>query len=611
VHTQQWAYEAGGHEKTGRVMEPRKGDRGGRKDISPGSQEGKADGFHWPEGSSPAGVRASVQDTTGVSERGMSAQGELGNLGEPRVSVSHSWSGGPGDQRPWRGLGALASSRARQGEHAHNGSRQGIGKRAPSEAPRDGHGGSLSGASYRGRWGTKAHGTHWREGDAGHHVELERPTGDTLRAPTVTPKLQRIAAQAARGPARVFTPLAHLIDEDFLREAYRHTRKASAPGIDGVTAAAYAAHLDENLRDLHERLRSGRYQAAPVERVWIEQADGRQRPIGTPAFEDKIVQRAVAMLLEAIYEQDFLDCSYGFRPGRSPHAALHEVRERCMHEGRGWIVEADVSGYFASIDRTYLREGLRKRGNDGRILRLMGKWLRAGVMDHGERTHPETGVVQGGVISPVLANIFLHHVLDEWFEREVQPRLQGRSFLTRCADDFVIGCALEAEAQKIMAVLPKRFARFGLRIHPTKTTLVGFSKPTASQASAQGNGTVEFLGFTHYWARTRRGFWAIKRRPARERLWRTQQALWQWCRHNRHAPLPYQYRMLCAKLRGHVRYYGMRGNFPLLENVRRHAEKAWRYWLRRRSSKSAIDGEKFQKLLAIYVLPTPKTVHHI
>ena len=232
-------------------------------------------------------------------------------------------------------------------------------------------------------------------------------------------------------------------------------------------------------------------------------------------------------------------------------------------------------------------------------------------MDHGVLTHPETGVVQGGVISPVLANIFLHHVLDEWFEREVQPRLKGRSFLTRFADDFVIGCELEADAQKIMGVLPKRFARFGLRIHPTKTTLVVFRKPKASQASAHGNGTFEFLGFTHYWARTRRGFWVIKRRTAKKRLRRTQQALWQWCRHNRHAPLQYQYRMLCAKLRGHFRYYGIRGNFPLLETIRRYAEKAWRYWLSRRSSKSAIDWEKFQQLLATYVLPTPKIVHNI
>ncbi len=432
-----------------------------------------------------------------------------------------------------------------------------------------------------------------------------------MRSPTVTPKLQRIAAQAARDPHRVFTTLAHLIDEDFLREAYRHTSKSSAAGIDGVTAQSYAEHLDENLRDLQERLRSGRYQAAPVERVWIEKDDGGQRPIGKPTFEDKIVQRAVAMLLEAIYEQDFYDGSYGFRQGRSPHEALHKLRQQCMTEGMGWIVDADVSGYFDSIDRTRLREVLRQRVNDGRILRLIGKWLRAGVMEDGVLAHPETGVVQGGVISPVLANVFLHHVLDAWFEREVQPRMKGRCFLIRFADDFVIGCELEGDAHKIMAVLPKRFARFGLTIHPTKTALVAFRQPEAHQGSDSGNGTFDFLGLTHYWTKSRQGFWVIKRRTARKRLRRTKKALWRWCRSNRHAPLKYQYQMLSTKLRGHFQYYGIRGNFRLLEEVRRFAEKAWRYWLSRRSSKSSIGWGKFEKLMQTYILPTPKIVHTI
>ena len=280
-----------------------------------------------------------------------------------------------------------------------------------------------------------------------------------MRSPTVTPKLQRIAAQAARDPDWVFTTLAHLIDEDFLREASRHTSKSSAPGIDGVTAQTYAEHLDENLRDLHERLRSGRYQAVPVERVWIEKDDGGQRPIGKPAFEDKIVQRAVAMLLEAVYEQDFYDGSW-LRQGRSPHEALHELRQRCMTEGIGWIVDADVSGYFDSIDRTRLREVLRQRVNDGRILRLIGKWLRAGVVEQGTLTHPETGVVQGGVIAPVLANVFLHHVLDAWFEREVRPRMKGRGFLIRFADDFVIGCEQEGTLARLWPAA-ERFARSG------------------------------------------------------------------------------------------------------------------------------------------------------
>jgi group II intron reverse transcriptase/maturase len=440
---------------------------------------------------------------------------------------------------------------------------------------------------------------------------LDGKTGDTLRSPTVTPQLQRIAAQAARDPDGVFTTLAHLMDEDFWREAYRPTKKSSAPGIDGVTAQSYAEHLDENLHDLYERLRRGRYQAAPVERVWIEKDDGGQRPIGKPAFEDKMVQRAVAMRLEAIYEQDFYDGSYGFRQGRSPHEALHELRQRCMTEGIGWIVDAEVSGDFDSIDRTRLREVRRQRGKDGRMLRLLGKGRRAGVMERGALTQPETGGVQGGVSAPVLANVFLHHVLDAWFAREGQPRMKGRGFLIRFADDCVIGCQLEADARKIRAVLPKRFARFGLTMHPTKTTLIAFRKPEAHQGADRGNGTCTFLGLTHYGTKSRQGFWVMKRRTARQRLRRTKQSLWRGWRNHRHAPLQYQYQMRCAKLRGHFQYYGIRGNVRLLEEVRPHAEKAWRYWLSRRSGTRSVGWEKFEKLLQTYVLPIPRIVHTI
>jgi group II intron reverse transcriptase/maturase len=282
-----------------------------------------------------------------------------------------------------------------------------------------------------------------------------------------------------------------------------------------------------------------------------------------------------------------------------------------MEEGIGWIVDADVRGYFDSIDRTRLREVLRQRVNDGRIMRLIGKWLRAGVMEDGVLQHPETGVVQGGVISPVLANIFLHYVLDGWFEREVQPRLTGKSFLTRFADDWIIGCELEADAQRLMAVLPKRFARFGLSLHPEKTVLIRFRKPTTRKGSGDGNGTFDFLGLTHYWTRSRRGYWVILRRTARKRLHRTKKVLWRWCRANRHLPLKDQHRMLCQKLRGHFQYYGIQGNYRLLSEVRQHAEEAWRYWLSRRSHKSAISWEKFQKLKAVFGLPIPQIVHQI
>ena len=282
-----------------------------------------------------------------------------------------------------------------------------------------------------------------------------------------------------------------------------------------------------------------------------------------------------------------------------------------MTEGLGWIVAAAIRGYCDSIHRTRLRAVLRKRVNDGGLGRLIGKWLRAGVMEEGVLSHPETGVVQGGVRAPVLANIFRHHGLAEWFAREVRPRMQGRCCLIRFAADLVLGCELDADARKIMAVLPKRCARFGLTIPPTKTVVVAFRKPNGHKPAGMGNGTFDFLGFTHYWTNSRQGAWVIKRRTARKRLRRTKQALWRWCRTNRHAPLKDQYQRLSLKLRGHFQSYGIRGNFRLLEVIHHYTEKAWRYWLSRRRRKSAIRWETFQQLLETSVLPIPRIVHNI
>jgi group II intron reverse transcriptase/maturase len=391
----------------------------------------------------------------------------------------------------------------------------------------------------------------------------------------------------------VFTTLAQLIDVEFLREAYRLTPKDRAAGVDGVTAREYAENLEENLRSLHERLRSGRYKAPPVERGWLEKKDGGKRPIGKPTFEDKIVQRAVVMLLGAIYEQQFYDFSHGFREGHSAHQALEELRQQYHCMNIGWIVDADVSGFFDNLDHRLLREFIKQRVNDGAILRLIGKWLNAGVLEEGILTYPEKGTPQGGVVSPMLANIFLHHVLDEWFVKEVKPRMKGCCFLIRFADDFIIGCEREGDARRILKVLPKRFGRFGLSIHPEKTALIQFSKPGSKSGSDGGNGTFDFLGFTHYWAKSRWGRWVIKRMTARKRIRRAKKALWQWCRNNRHRPLKEQHRILCHKLRGHFQYYAIRGNFWSLETILRHAKKAWRYWLSRRSQKSYIPWEKF------------------
>jgi RNA-directed DNA polymerase len=443
-----------------------------------------------------------------------------------------------------------------------------------------------------------------------------RTTGETLSSETVYTNLRKLRLQAYDHPDRVFTTLAHLIDVDFLREAFRKMRKTSSPGVDGVTASEYAEDLDTHLADLHHRLKTKRYKAQPVERAWLDKPDGGKRPIGKPALEDKLVQRAVAMLLEQIYEQDFYDFSYGYRRGRKPHEALRDLRKQCGVKNTKWIIDADIKGFFDAIDWTHLRSFIRKRINDGSIMRLIGKWLHAGVLEDGIHLHPETGVPQGSSISPILANVYLHYVLDDWFVSEVQPRMKGRVFLSRFVDDFVIGCETEEDARRIMAVLPKRFARFGLTIHPDKTQLIAFAKPAhadpQNRQSPNGkNGTFDYLGFTHYWARSRRGYWAIKRRTARKRIHRTATAIWQWCRKNRHRPLPVQCTTLRAKLRGHYNYYGVRTNYAQLSVIYRITERAWFYWLNKRRRHPDYNWQEFRAFLETFPLPRPRIVHDI
>lgn len=434
---------------------------------------------------------------------------------------------------------------------------------------------------------------------------------DTSRSQPISTQIQEIAKQAIEYPEMVFTTLVHRIDVEWLREAYRQTNKRSAAGIDGITAAEYAANLDENLRNLHQRLVSGQYKAPPVERVWLDKEDGRKRPIGKPTFEDKIVQRAVVMLLEPIYEQEFYDFSHGFRKGHSAHQALHEMREACRRENINWIIDADVSRFFDELGHDQLRDFIKRRVNDGGIMRLIGKWLNAGVIEEGKLTYAEKGSPQGGVISPLAANIFLHYVLDDWYEQEVKPRLTGRSFLQRFADDFIIGCELESDARRVMEVLPKRFERYGLTIHPEKTKLVKFGKPPKKEQSGPKNETVDFLGFTHYWAKSRRGYWVIKRKTARKRQRRSIKSLWQWCKENRHLPIEEQYQMLCSKLRGHYQYYGIRSNSRQLEEVYQQAIAGWRYWLNRRGSQRNKIWEKFKEILTSFPLPKPRIIHAI
>jgi group II intron reverse transcriptase/maturase len=408
--------------------------------------------------------------------------------------------------------------------------------------------------------------------------------------------------------------LAHFIDEYWLQEAYSRTRKDGAVGVDGTTAAQYAENLGDNLRSLCDRFKSGRYQAPPVKRAHVPKGSGSEtRPIGIPTFEDKVLQRAVAMVLEAIYEQDFLDCSYGFRPDRSAHDALHVLWRELMGMGGGWVLEVDIRSFFDELDHDHLRSFLDHRVRDGVIRRAIGKWLQAGVMEEGRLRHPETGTPQGGVISPLLANIYLHEVVDRWFEEEVKPRLGGRAVLVRYADDLVIVFAEERDARRVEAVLPKRVARFGLRLHPEKTRLVAFRAPRGKEGVPQsaGPGAFTFLGFTHYWGRSRKGSWVVQRKTAASRFTRSLSRVRQWCRRWRHEPVSSQQRKLSQILRGHYAYYGIRGNSRALSNFLWQVTREWRKWLDRRSQKAKMSWKRYTRLLLTYPLPRPRIVHAI
>jgi RNA-directed DNA polymerase len=438
---------------------------------------------------------------------------------------------------------------------------------------------------------------------------------ETSSSTTVSTKLEQIAKLAREMPQAALTTLAHHIDIDWLREAYRRTRKDGATGIDRQTADEYARNLDDNLRALLERGKSGSYVAPPVRRVHIPKGDGSQtRPIGIPTFEDKVLQRAVAMVLEAVYEQSFLDCSYGFRPGRSAHQALRVVQSQTVKMAGRWVLEVDLQNFFGTLDHCQLRNIVRKRVRDGVLLRLIGKWLNAGVMEDGAIEYPESGTPQGGVISPILANIYLHEVLDEWFARQVAPRLAGRAVLVRYADDLLIIFAYERDARRVLDVLPKRLAKYGLTLHPEKTRLVNFERPDRRGPTLHDDnsdacsrpGTFDLLGFTHYWAMSRKGYWVVKQKTAGDRLRRSIKRITVWCRLHRHEPVSGQWAALRRKLLGHFAYFGITGNYQALHNFSVRVVAAWQKWLSRRSQRAWISREKMTRLLERYPLPRPR-----
>ena len=449
-----------------------------------------------------------------------------------------------------------------------------------------------------------------RKGSCRGMEPLVGNTEGTLGSASVYTKQQRIAELAQRMPQAVLTTLSHHVDLSWLKEAYGRTRKDGAAGVDEVTAADYERDLESNLASLLERFKSGSYRAPAVRRVYIpKQAGGApERPIGIPTLEDKILQRAVLMLLEPVYEQDFLDCSYGFRPKRSVHQALERLWHVVMGMGpRCWVLEVDLKSYFDTVSHAHVREFVGKRVRDGVVNRMVGKWLKAGIMEDGQLRYPETGTPQGGVISPLLSNIYLHEVLDLWFERQVKPRLGGKAELIRFADDFVIVFSSLDDAQRVQQVLPKRFERYGLAIHEAKSRLLDFSRP--GRKVEQRPETFDFLGFRHYWGKSRKGNWVMKHKTAGQKLRRAIRGVYQWCRHHRHETVKDQWQTLCRKLQGHYGFYGITGNYRSLKGFYEQAKRSWRKWLNRRSREKVMPWDRFNRLLERYPLPAPRIVH--
>jgi group II intron reverse transcriptase/maturase len=433
----------------------------------------------------------------------------------------------------------------------------------------------------------------------------------------ISTRQEKIAQQSRQALSMVWTTLAHHIDLEWLHEAYRRTRKDGAAGVDGVTAREYEEALEENLRELLTQFKTGNYRAPAVRRVHIpkEGAQNKTRPIGIPTLSDKVLQRAVLMVLEPVYEQDFMDCSYGFRPGRGAHQALEALWKALMDIGGGWVIDLDIRSFFDTVSWDHLASFLDRRVRDGVIRRAIGKWLNAGVMEDGAVWYPEVGTPAGGVISPLLSNLFLHEVLDQWFEHEVKPRLAGRAFVIRYADDAVLGFEKEEDARRVMAVLAKRFARYGLTLHPEKTRLVKFCRPKDGDGppddGVHAGRHFDMLGFTHFWARSRKGRWIVKRKTAKGRFGRAVKRMAEWCRVHRHQPVAEQHAAINRKLRGHYAYYGVTGNARALSRYLRLTERAWRKWLNRRSQRARMTWERYKRLLQRYPLLPPRVVHSI
>jgi group II intron reverse transcriptase/maturase len=422
-------------------------------------------------------------------------------------------------------------------------------------------------------------------------------------------ELNRLAERARADKTARFLSIAHLLTPDALYAAFRSLRKDASAGVDEVTYAEYDTNARENIQRLHARLVSHRYRAQPLRRVYIPKENGKERPIAIPSLEDKIVQKATVEVLNAIYEQDFLACSYGFRPGRSPHEALDAVGRTICRGPIAYVLEADICTYFDAIVRSQLMELIERRIGDASILRLIRKWIHVGVLEDGRLLVADTGTGQGQVISPLLANVYLHYVLDEWFEHEVRPRLRGAATEIRYCDDFILCFQYREDAERVLRVLSKRFAKYGLTLHPEKTRLLAFGRPAWREwvdHAGPRPATFDFLGFTHLCARSRRGRFTTHVRTMRTRLRRSVKAVAQWCQQHRHDSVADQAAALNRKLRGHCQYYGRPTNYRSLWQFYRVVRRLWHKWLNRRTRGKTLDWRSYAHLLHRHPLFRPR-----
>jgi len=438
------------------------------------------------------------------------------------------------------------------------------------------------------------------------------PNAETEK-PTLL-KLALIAERARREPNCQFTSLAHLLDERFLEHCYHRLGRDRASGMDGVTWQEYGEQLEENLRDLVARLKAKRYKPQPARRVYIPKDEHSTRPLGLPALEDKIVQKGVALILEAIYEADFLDCSYGFRPGRNCHQAVDAVDKTIMRNPINHVIDADIKGFFDNVSHSWMEKFLRVRIVDPSFLLLIRRFLKAGYIDSDLLVATERGTPQGGNLSPMLSNIFLHYVLDLWFEKRIKRQVRGACFLVRYADDFVCMIRYQGDARHVEQALRERFTQFDLELHPKKTRVLGFGRYERENAKRQGRraGTFDFLGFTHFCGHSRRGKFIVGRRTSRKKFRKKCKELNAWLKRTRNAhPVKAWWPILAAKLRGHYQYYGVSGNMPSLQRYYRLAMRLVLKWLNRRSQRRSFSWVGFATYLTHYPLPQPRIVHNL